>query len=215
MSNADQIRSDIERTRAELSDNVNALGASANPGNIARGQVDKVKERAIDLKEQVFGAPDDRLDDGAMGNAREAVGGAVADARQAVGEAPRQLKRQARGNPLAAGLIALGIGALVGGLLPASRAEQDAARKIEDRAQPLINEAREMATEARDQLRPAASDAVEQVKQVAAQGADQVKADAVDAKDQVVGKGQASAEQVRSEASTAAEQTKGEIGKSR
>ena len=222
MSNADEIRSDIERTRAELSDNVNALSASANPGNIARGQVDKVKDQATQLKERIFGAPEDPWDDGAVGDARHAVGGAVgdakdavggvvADAKQAVNDAPRQLERQTRGNPLAAGLIALGVGALIGGLLPASRAEKDAARKIEDRAQPLVDEAKAMAAEARDHLQPAATEAMEQVKQVAGQAADQVKVDAVDAKDQVAGQAQMATEHVKSDASYAAEETKGEI----
>ena len=41
----DQIRADIERTRAELSHNVDTLGDTVNPRNIASRQVDKVKDK--------------------------------------------------------------------------------------------------------------------------------------------------------------------------
>lgn len=110
----EEIRRDIERTRAELSDNVNALGDSAKPSNIAREQVDKVRGRAADLKAKVFGDPNDPWDDGAVGDAGHALADARDSAADAVQGAPRQLKRQAQGNPLAAGLIAFGLGALVG-----------------------------------------------------------------------------------------------------
>ena len=39
-SNPDEIRADIERTRAELSRNVDTLGDTVNPKNIATRQVD-------------------------------------------------------------------------------------------------------------------------------------------------------------------------------
>ena len=42
-SDPDEIRADIERTRAELSHNVDSLADTANPKNIADRQVDKVK----------------------------------------------------------------------------------------------------------------------------------------------------------------------------
>ena len=65
----EEIRRDIERTRAELSDNVNALGDSAKPGNIAREQVDNLRGKAAELKAKVFGDPNDPWDDGAVGGA--------------------------------------------------------------------------------------------------------------------------------------------------
>ena len=40
----DEIRADIERTRAALSDDVDALTDTANPKNIAKRQVDKAKD---------------------------------------------------------------------------------------------------------------------------------------------------------------------------
>lgn len=198
--NPDEIRRDIERTRAELSENVNALGDSAKPSNIARGQVDAVKEKAQDLKSRVFGSDDDPYDQGAVG-----------EARQAVSEAPRQVQRKAQGNPLAAGLIALGVGALIGGLFPPSRPEKEMARKVEDRAQPLVEEAKSMAAEAREHLQPAAQEALESVKQTAGEATEQVKSEAQGAKDEVVGEAKSSAQSVQSDAKGAAEQTRSDL----
>ena len=42
----DEIRRQIDETRADLSANVDALGESVRPGNVARRQVDKVKGEA-------------------------------------------------------------------------------------------------------------------------------------------------------------------------
>ncbi len=55
----DEIRAEIERTRAALSDDVDALADTANPKNIARRQVDKAKGRLSDVKDRVMGVGDD------------------------------------------------------------------------------------------------------------------------------------------------------------
>lgn len=215
MSSPEEIRRDIERTRAELSDNVNALGDSTSPSNIARGQVDKVKDSAAGLRERVFGAPEDPYDDGMAGDARSAVedargtaAGAVSDARDAVADAPQKVKASAKGNPLAAGLIALGVGALIGGLIPSTQREREAAHQLKDAAAPLIEEAKQMAGEVRDNLQPLAQDAAASVKDAAQDAGDQVKQDALEAKDKVTDKAQTSVENVRGDAQDAVDETK-------
>ena len=60
----DEIRADIERTRAELSDNVDALADTANPKNIAKRQASRVKEAAVGVKEHIMGSSDDPYDSG-------------------------------------------------------------------------------------------------------------------------------------------------------
>ena len=55
----DQLRAEIERTRSDLSQNVNALGEAVTPGNIAKRQVDKVAGAAVGLKDKVMGTVDD------------------------------------------------------------------------------------------------------------------------------------------------------------
>lgn len=215
MSNPEEIRRDIERTRAELSDNVNALGDSTSPSNIARGQVDKVKEGAASLKERVFGAPDDPFDDGVAGDARTAVddargavAGVAADARDAVTHAPEKVRAGARGNPLAAGLVALGVGALIGGLLPSTNREREAAQQLKDAAAPLIDEAKQMAGDVKDNLQPLAQEAAESVKDAAQDASEHVKQDAVHARDRVADEAQTSADNVRADAQDAVDDTR-------
>jgi hypothetical protein len=74
-------------------------------------------------------------------------------------------RRQAQGNPLAAGLIAFGAGWLVSSLLPASRREQQLAEQARDKAtelgQPLAEAAKQAATEVKNNLQEPARQAVE------------------------------------------------------
>lgn len=210
-NNPEQIREDIERTRANLSDDVNALAEQANPKNIAADQVDKAKQGVAHkvgaVKEKVFGREDDWHDDGLVGNAKQGVDearlraedaaeqarlkatGAVEDARgkaqdavegvrQNVADAPRAVRRNTRGNPLAAGLVAFGLGALVGGLMPTSEAEKKAAGKVKEQAEPVIEQAREVAKETAATLQEPAQQAIQQVKDVAGQAASNVKDEA-------------------------------------
>ena len=76
----DAIRADIERTRAELSYNVDALADTANPKKIAERQVDKVKGAAISVKERIMGS-DDPYDEGKIGDAKAAVSDRVRPSR--------------------------------------------------------------------------------------------------------------------------------------
>ena len=63
MSNdPEQIRREIERTRTDLSDNVNALGEKVNPASIARRQGDRVRGAAVSVKEAVLGSAVDVAD---------------------------------------------------------------------------------------------------------------------------------------------------------
>ena len=113
----DEIRAEIEQTRAALSDDVDALTDTANPKKIAHRQVDKAKEAVVGVKDRVMGSADDAAD-----TARDKAS-VVGDA---VSGAPAAAKQKTRGNPLAAGLIAFGAGLLVSSMFPSSQKEQHA-----------------------------------------------------------------------------------------
>ncbi|MGJ3510003.1 DUF3618 domain-containing protein [Enemella sp. A6] len=200
----DAIRREIEQTRAHLSQDVNALADEAKPGNVVKRQVEGVKESAQGIKERIFGsADDDRYApyDQPYGH-EPSVGDRVqqfgTDARDTVQDAPRQLKQRTRGNPLAAGLIAFGIGALIGGLMPTTRKEQELAADLKDRAQPLMDQAQDAAKQAAENLKPQAQQAVQTVKESATDSA-QVVAD----------EGKVHAEDVRDHAQSSAEDVRG------
>ncbi|HEY3410921.1 MAG TPA: DUF3618 domain-containing protein, partial [Propionicimonas sp.] len=141
-TNPDQIREEIERTRASLSDNVDALAYEANPAHIAQRQVEKVKASGSRLLDRVMGSAED-VRDAAADTAHGAVD-AVTDRAAAVGDAvanaPQAARRQTQGNPVAAGLVAFGLGLLVASLIPASRKEEELAQSIKEQAQPLTDQ---------------------------------------------------------------------------
>ena len=166
----DAIRANIERTREELSRDVNALGDSVSPSHIAHRQADKVKGRATAVRERVMGTASD-------------AGDRASDVAQGVGDAAHQaghtVERKTQGNPLAAGLIALGAGWLVGSLLPASQKERELSQALKDKAEPVIEEAqsiaKDVASESSEHLRQPAQEAVEAVKDTAKSATDDVK----------------------------------------
>ena len=177
MSNdPEQIRREIERTRSELSDNVNALGDKVNPGSIAKRQVGRVRGAATSVKEAVLGSASDRR------RQRRTVAGTVGDA---VSDAPSAVARKAQGSPIAAGLIAFGAGLLVSSLLPASRVEQQAAENVKDTAQPMVDDLTDTAKEIAGNLKEPAQQAIEEVKSTATDAAATVKDDATSAADDV------------------------------
>ncbi len=192
MSNdPDQIREDIERTRANLSSDVDQLGDRANPKNIAKRKVDDAKDATRSVKDKIMGTAAD-LKDSSSSSAGD-VSSSVGDA---VSSAPEQAKQKTQGNPLAAGLIAFGVGALLGSVLPASTKEEELAGTVKQKAGPLKDEAVNVAKEMGDNLQGEAQERAESVKDSATGAAQTVKdegtteaqglkGDAQDAKDNV------------------------------
>lgn len=218
MSNdPDQIRAEIDRTRKDLSRNVDALGEQVKPGNVARRQTEKIGEAVSDrftsVKEAVMGAADDVSDRGGDG---PSVGDRMRDqaddlrdgARQQMVDVRRGTRRKAQGNPLAAGLVALGAGWLIGSLIPASRKEQEAAAALKEQARPLVENAQQWAKETGEQLREPAQAAFADVKESATESLDRVKSEGADVKADVKDQGQQAAAEVREESRSAAQDVK-------
>ncbi len=123
----------------------------------------------------------------------DSISSAGSSMSDTITSAPSTVKSQASGNPLAAGLIAMGVGWLVGSLLPASQAEQHAASQVKETATPMVTDAaksvadnlREPAKEAVQAVNETATDAASTVKEEGASAAQDVKGRAADAKDTV------------------------------
>jgi len=234
-SDPEQIRRDIERTQAALSQDVDALAEKVTPGKIVERRVDRARDAATRLKEKVMGSDPygnqhgaggyvgdvrsaastatDRVSgtassaassvQGAASSAAGTVQDAASTAVGAVQEAPQAIRRQARGNPLAAGLIAFGAGWLVSSLLPASRREQelaDQAKQVaQEKVQPAAQQvAQQVATEVKENLREPAQQAVESVRSTAQDAKDTVTEEGRSAAQDVQGRAQDAAGNVRS-----------------
>jgi len=181
----DVLRARIEDTRRELGSDVDALADKVTPGKIMHRQTDKVKS--------AVGSVTDRL----MGSAGDA-GRSVNEATGEASDLAHHAVARAKGNPLAVGLIAFGVGWLASSLIPASTAEKRVASQVKDAAQPLVHEAAE-----------AAKQVGENLKQPLADAADAVTGTATDAAETVKTEASSSASEVRDEATHAAGSAQG------
>jgi len=186
-SDPDEIRAEIEQTRASLSENVDRLGESASPKNVARRQVDKAKEAAGSIKDSITDAVMGKADDAqaTFSDAQGALSDRTSSAKQTLADVPARTQSKTRGNPLAAGLIAFGAGLLIAGLIPSSQKEQEAVGRLQEKAEPLKEQASQAVSELATGLKEPAQQAVDSVKETAAQGAENVKSEGSGAADDV------------------------------
>jgi hypothetical protein len=199
-SSPEQIKRDIERTRAELSNDVNALSEKVTPSRVIERRVRRTRDAVSGLKERImgntdadgFGTSTANAAQSAASGASDAVSSAASSVADAASSAPAAVRRQAEGNPLAAGLIAFGVGWLLASLAPASEAEQQLATQVKDKAsdvaQPLAQQAQQAAKEVASNLQEPAQHAVEQVRSTAEDAAgtvtEEAKGAAGDVKDE-------------------------------
>ena len=218
-SDPEVIRRQIEETRSNLSYDVDALNEKVNPTRVVDRRMGKAKTTVSGLKDRVFGAAQgsgqhasgtaSNLAGNVQGAATSAAGSvqdAASSAVDTLQSAPQTLSRQAQGNPLAAGVIAFGVGWLVSSLLPTSEKEKQLAAQAEsavkEHSQPLVDQAKNVAQEIGDNLKPAAQEAVQSVKETAQEGVETVKAEGQSAAQDVQGQAQESRQTVQGHASS-------------
>ncbi|MFN3707450.1 DUF3618 domain-containing protein [Microcella sp.] len=169
---ADIIRADIERTRVTLGADVDAVADKVTPSKVVGRQTDKLKSAVGGVKDRVMGAAE-HVHDGAVAGA------------DGVAHAAGRAKDKASGNPLAVGLIALGVGWLAASLVPASRHEQQLLDAAKEAAEPLAHELGDIAKESAEHLKEPAQDAVHTVQESVDESVQAVKGDAEQAADDV------------------------------
>jgi hypothetical protein len=187
----DQIRRDIERTRRELSSDVDALAEKVTPSRVVERKVERARDTLTNVKEKVMGTATDAthaaqdmaatavsaVSDTASSVA-DSVTGTASSMTGSVTHAPTTAKRKAQGNPFAAALIAFGAGWLISSLIPVTEREQQAGAALKEKAADLKEPLTEMAHEAMDQLKEPAAQAAESIKETAVEAASTVKEEA-------------------------------------
>ncbi len=209
---SEQLRREIDRTRAELGTDVDALTEKVSPSRVVGRRVDRTKDAIGGLKEMVMGGTSDATSSAGdtLSGAASSVQGGVQNAASTVGDtastAAVKTKQAAKGNPLAAGVVAFGLGWLVSSLLPASQQERELAHQVKDQAQPAVQAAGQQAgqvlSEMKDNLQQPAQQAVQSVKETATDAADTVRGDARSAASDVKDQAQDSGQQLREQAPT-------------
>ena len=218
-SDPEVIRRQIEDTRRELSYDVDALNEKVNPARVVDRRMTAAKGRVARVKEKVMGSAHDTSyrSRGAASNASgsvqdaassaaDSVQNAASTAAETVQQTPDMIVRQTQGNPLAAGLIAFGVGWLVSSLLPATEKERQLAQQAEtavrENKDALLAPAKQAAQEIGDELKPAAQQAAQEVKATAQDAAQTVKDEGQSAAQDVKGQAQESKQTVQSSQSS-------------
>jgi uncharacterized protein YjbJ (UPF0337 family) len=177
---ADEVRADIEDTRRDMSETIDAIADRTSPQRVIRRRRERMATGLRSVKNRVMGQADSAY--GSAGgqvrslseSAQERAGNLADQARQA----PDVVVQQTQGNPLAAGVIAFGAGLLAASLVPPSEAEQRLAGKLSEHAQPLQDEMRQAGEQVAQDLKGKAQEGAEQVKSRAQDAAATVQEDA-------------------------------------
>jgi hypothetical protein len=194
-SDPDQIRGSIEQTQQNLSADVDALTEKVSPPRIVERRVQQTRSAVTSMKDRIMGSATERTS--ALGgtvsssassamdtvsSARDTVADKASSAAEMAGSAPDLARQRARGNPLAAGLIAFGAGWLVASLLPATEPEQQVASQVKDLAtekgRPVAQQLSQAGQEAAQELRDSAQQRAQSVKETAADAASTVRDEA-------------------------------------
>jgi hypothetical protein len=188
----DRIREEIEQTRAEMSETVDALGYKADVKERAKESLQDKRESAKEsvmgatqtVKEKLVGAKDSVS--GTAGGATARVGEATPD-REQVKRQARQAKGLAQENPVGLALGSIAVGFIAGLLVPATRMEDEKLGEVSDQVIAKAKEtgeealehgkqvAQETAQSAQETLKDSAQQHGEQVQQTAQENAQEAR----------------------------------------
>jgi Protein of unknown function (DUF3618) len=166
-----EIRQDIEHTRAQMGETVDALSYKTDVKSRAKDSLQDKKESA---KESVVGAT--RTVKEKLVGATESVSGTTGSATARVGEAApdkEQVKHQARRakglaqeNPIGLAIGSIAVGFLAGLIVPATRVEDE---KLGEASDQVIEKAKETGQEALEHGKQVVQEAAQSAKETAQQ----------------------------------------------
>jgi uncharacterized protein YjbJ (UPF0337 family) len=184
----DRLKQDIENTRATLTRDVDLLAEKTSPRQAARRRWSAVKEKVMGTTEDTRYAAEQRahrvsdkaseLSDRASSKASElsdTAGEKASAAADKVREAPQAVVRQTQGNPLAAGIIAFGVGMLTASLMPVTEAERRAGQQLKEHSGDLTDKVKDVASDLKDDIGGTVQQAAGQVKETARDAAQTTK----------------------------------------
>ncbi|MBY5161361.1 DUF3618 domain-containing protein [Salsipaludibacter albus] len=193
----ERIREEIRMTRGRMDDTLGQLEDRVAPSRVAARGRARLRSNWRRLRGTVMGTVDDRTSH-AAGSSRspgDVASGAAHQARQA----PDAARRATRGNPLAAGMVAFGLGALVAAALPESEQERRLVEDGVDRVdlQRLRNQVEDAVEEVREPVEAQAREGLDQVKDTASSEADGLRDEARSSQQRVTGEARGAGETAR------------------
>jgi len=215
----DRIKDDIEETRSDLARRVDLLAEKTIPTRVAQRRWTAMKEKVMGsptprhaaYSTRDTGSPVDSVREGAKSAAGtlqdkaslagDKLGDVSGNVTDSVKEMPGAVARQAQGNPIAAGVIAFGIGLLTASLIPATEVEKRAGTQLKDNTDGLIDQVREPLQESAQQIK---SDVAGTVKEAS----ERVKETAKDAARTTTAEAKSSAQDVKEQTADATRDTR-------
>lgn len=189
----DRLRQNIEETRSSLTRDVDLLAEKTSPAKVAQRRWNSVKEKVMGSTDHGRHAAGDTASSAVStvqdkaSHVSDVASEKAHGAADAVRNAPQAVAAQTQGNPLAAGIIAFGVGMLAATLIPVSDVERRAGQQLKDNSGDLTDRVKSVATDLKDDLSGSVQHAVGEVKETAQDAAqttkDQAQSSAQDVKD--------------------------------
>ena len=173
-----ELREQIDRRRESIAGTVDQIENRVSPSRIAARRTSRIRRRLTDMADSVLGNDEPEYVD--YNDNTSNSQSAIERAQQATPDVD-DIRRQARGNPLAAGMISFGAGMLLGSVLPESAKERKAARNIQPQLRDAATEAAAVGQGVAQELKEPAQQAASDLKETAADHASDLKSEATDA----------------------------------
>jgi ElaB/YqjD/DUF883 family membrane-anchored ribosome-binding protein len=176
----EELNTEIAGTRQALAEDLDALQDKVSPSAVVQRRKDAMTGKVRGLGSRIMGSTHAT----AQG---ASVSGSVDAVRARAGDLTGTATDKIEGSPLAAGLVAFGVGVVVAGLIPASEAESRGARQVVDaaKASGVVDAAKSAGQDMAGNLGDQAGDAVQEVKETAQEGVDRVKGQTSDSANRV------------------------------
>lgn len=161
-ASTDQLRYDIEQTRGNLGNTLDAIGDRVSPGRMMERRRQRMRDRMTMMRCRMMGTADQAT-------------AYLGDATETVRHAPDMVREQTEGSPLAVGAVVATAGFLVGSLMKPTNVETQASTALMERAAPLREEVRSTGQELAGALKADAGEAIDQLRHSATESAEKVR----------------------------------------
>jgi hypothetical protein len=179
-ASTEDLRQDIERTRSDLGETIDAIEDRVSPGRVIERRRNRIVHSVASMRDR------------AMGTAH--------DAAAQLEDVPAEARRRTEGAPMLTGTLAFGVGLLTAALLPTTEAERSAGGgALADKARPLKEGLMDAGREVGQHLAEPAKESAEAIKEAAGTGAREVAAEARPSRGDAVESARSASERIRSE----------------
>ncbi|MQW75818.1 DUF3618 domain-containing protein [Nocardioides sp. dk4132] len=169
----EELSTDIAGTRQTLAQDLDELQDRVSPSAVVARRKAAARDRVLGVRNRIMGSASQARE--STGNAASGAAGSAKDTvRDTASSAAGVAQERYEGSPLGAGLVAFGLGMVVAGMFPASRAEASAASSALDQGRPLLDEARSVGQDVVSGVQGTATEAAQQVKDSAQESVSRV-----------------------------------------